>query len=110
MKGIPTRSEWWESVRPYNEQGRKARQDGVPLSANPLGVPYNVSWAKGWEYEDGFIKAVDAREAAARQQAEIRISRRYEHRARYDEVAEKLSELGIDPYQLRDYLAGLPED
>lgn len=109
MMGNKTKAEWWKSVLPYHEQGRKARRDGVPLSGNPLGVPYDTSWAKGWEYEDGFITAVETREAEACKRAREAQSARDTHDCIYSTISEKLSALGIDPYQLRDYLAGLPE-
>lgn len=47
-----------------------------------------------WDYE--LAKMKDAKEAERR-----------EHEARYASVAEALKKLGIDPYELRDYLAGL---
>lgn len=108
--GSKTRSEWWESVRPYHEQGVRARREGVPLSDNPLVAPYNISWAKGWQAEDKSLTAAFAQEAEADRSAMVRHMRQQEHDAAYSTVAGLLSRLGIDPYQLRDYLAGLPEE
>lgn len=92
------------------EAGAKAYYAGKSSDDNPhfsgtIGAKW---WSEGFLGTTG--RGAHARETAREAEAEIRISRRYEHRARYAEVAEKLSALGIDPYQLRDYLAGLPEE
>lgn len=107
-----TRAEWWESVKPFHEAGRMARRDGLPLTLNSAIVTEaaRASWAKGWEYEDGFIKVLAAREAEACAKQNAIMERRRLHDATYATVADALSRLGIDLYQLRDYLAGLPED
>lgn len=106
-KGTPkTKAAWWDRIRPYHEQGRRAFIAGVPKADSPLDQPYNVSWAKGWEAEERETAQRVAREGKARD----RQSARDTHDAIHSVVSEKLLELGIDPYQLRDYLAGLPSE
>jgi hypothetical protein len=94
----------------YHEQGRDARRQGIPLSNNPLANPYKASWTKGWEAEDKSLAELQAQQAENCRLASEGSQRKANYDAAYPSLVEKLSELGIDPYQLRDYLAGLPEN
>lgn len=105
-------------------EGSRARSKGQPISSNPYSKvgQFMANWNHGWNrqnYRMGDVEKQDIEENTRvfneimRETMEVRLSEYREAKAAHDdihcEVATKLAELGIDPYQLRDYLAGLPE-
>ena len=64
---------------------------------------YNVPYLS----EDGCAASIEAAQAAVLRRSALMGNR--VHNMRYSEVAAWLRDAGIDPRDLRDYLAGLPE-
>ena len=56
---------------------------------------------------DGRVETIEAAQAAVLRRSALMGDR--VHNMRYPEVVEWLRDAGIDPRDLRDYLAGLPE-
>lgn len=90
------------------------RGEPVTSCGLPDGGQERASWVEGWQTAERMDLDQKAREDRSRQRIAPRqhgaIDRRRLHDSAYPAIADKLASLGIDPYQLRDYLAGLPED
>jgi hypothetical protein len=83
------------------KDGESARYECIAFDANPYqkGSESFRSWENGWVCIDREIME-NAAENTKRHNA---------HFTRYRCVAGRLSEIGIDAHELRDYLAGLPK-
>lgn len=99
--------------RVYNE-GRAAASDGKSRDANPwkdretIGKPGRV-WQLGYDKRLAEMTEATRLDDLECDLAEMRRGERLAYYSRFAAVADKLSDLGIDPHELRDYLAGLPD-
>jgi hypothetical protein len=46
---------------PSYSEGREARRNGLPVSANPYlaGTPMHTLWAEGWRDSDAMLRALE---------------------------------------------------
>jgi hypothetical protein len=75
-------------IEVWRREGAKAFRDGFPIATNPHTAAARYYWSDGWE-----------RAKIERQRAVYDIAH---------PVSDALRAVGIDPYELSDYLKNLP--
>lgn len=106
------KEKWWNSVKHIHEAGRRARLNGLGRFENPYNIneAARKTWDAGWVAEDAALRRDMETERLASEAAQRRIDARHDHDWHYPDLVEKLRDLNINPYELRDYLAGLPDE
>ena len=100
----------YNGPRPMTE-GRAAYRSNLPAISNPYwaGTHSALRWLEGWKNAEAAFAEEQAEEDARNAQCKACNKNLRVHNEMFFKVAEWLAESEIDPYDLRDYLAGLPE-
>lgn len=94
----------------YRELGARAFREGFTYQACPLYKPDNAyQWREGWRGAELYAEQEAKRDEKSNADSLERDIRREIHDLTYRNIADSLKKLGINPYELRDYLAGLPD-